>query len=111
MSQTLTASPARSKAVATAAAPATYPFFPDNIECWFEAKRAFGASSYGASEFGEVMATLDRITSGDYESWYSEWNATAERVFAWVAISHHVPRLLRSESQPLLPTTEFTISA
>jgi hypothetical protein len=59
-----------------------FPFFPDNEEYWFEAKRAFGASSYGASEFGEVMATLDRITSGDDSGWYIEWNATAERVFA-----------------------------
>src|SRR6202789_4254738 len=59
-----------------------YPFFPDNIQFWYETKRAFGASSYGASEFGEVMATVNRITSGDYDSWYNEWNATAERVFA-----------------------------
>ena len=59
-----------------------YPFFPDNEQYWFETKRAFGASSYGASEFGEVMATVNRIRSGDDNSWYDEWNATAERVFA-----------------------------
>jgi pimeloyl-ACP methyl ester carboxylesterase len=59
-----------------------YPFFPDNIQFWYETKRAFGASSYGASEFGEVMATVNRITSGDYDSWYNEWNAIAERVFS-----------------------------
>jgi pimeloyl-ACP methyl ester carboxylesterase len=61
---------------------ASYPFFSDNIQFWYETKRAFGASSYGASEFGEVMATVNRITSGDNDSWYQEWNATAERVFA-----------------------------
>src|SRR5580692_10535105 len=59
-----------------------YPFFQDNEEYWFQAKRAFGASSYGASEFGEVMATLNRITSGDDNGWYNEWNATAERISA-----------------------------
>jgi hypothetical protein len=32
------------------------PFFPDNIQFWYETKRAFGAGSYGGSEFGEVMA-------------------------------------------------------
>jgi len=58
-----------------------FPFFPDNIQFWFETKTAFGASSYGASEFGEVMATVTRITSGDGDSWFREWNATAERVF------------------------------
>jgi pimeloyl-ACP methyl ester carboxylesterase len=73
---------------------AKYPFFPDNVQFWYEAKRAFGASSYGASEFGEVMATVSRITSGDNESWYNEWNATAERVFAeaeaQLAAGHHI---------------------
>ncbi len=58
------------------------PIFPDNIQFWYETKRAFGASSYGASEFGEVLATVNRITSGDADSWYNEWNAAAERVFA-----------------------------
>jgi hypothetical protein len=46
-----------------------YPFFSDNIQFWYETKRAFGVSSYGASEFGEVMATVNRITSGDFDSW------------------------------------------
>jgi hypothetical protein len=27
------------------------PIFPNNIQFWYETKRAFGASSYGASEF------------------------------------------------------------
>lgn len=61
---------------------AKYPFFPENVQFWFETKRAFGASSYGASEFGEVMATVGRIASGNGDSWFKEWNATAERVFA-----------------------------
>ena len=56
------------------------PFFPDDIQFWFETKRAFGASSYGGSEFGEVMATVTRITPGDFDSWYDAWNTTAERV-------------------------------
>ena len=58
------------------------PFFPDNEEYWFEALRAFGSCSYGAADFGEVMSTINRIASGDDEGWYTEWNATAERVFA-----------------------------
>jgi pimeloyl-ACP methyl ester carboxylesterase len=59
---------------------ARYPFFPDNVQFWFETKRAFGASSYGASEFGEVMAVVSRITSGDGDSWYSEWTTMADRI-------------------------------
>lgn len=56
--------------------------FPDNIQFWYEMKRAFGASSYGGSEFGEVLATAGRIVSGDFDSWYNAWNATAETVAA-----------------------------
>jgi hypothetical protein len=56
--------------------------FPDNLQFWFETKRAFGSSSYGASEFGEVLAAVSRIKSGDYDSWYNEFNAMAERVEA-----------------------------
>jgi hypothetical protein len=53
---------------------AKYPFFPDNIQLWYE------TNAHGASEFGEVMATVNRITSGDVDSWYNEWDATATRM-------------------------------
>ena len=56
--------------------------FSDNIQFWYEIKRAFGASSYGGSEFGEVLATASRIVSGDFDSWYNAWTATAETVAA-----------------------------
>lgn len=55
------------------------PLFPDNVQFWYETWRAFGAASYGASEFGEVLSTA-RIQSGSYDSWHEEWNRTAERV-------------------------------
>lgn len=54
--------------------------FPDNIQFWYETVRAFGAASYGGSEFGEVLSTASRIVSGDFDSWYDAWNGTAERV-------------------------------
>jgi hypothetical protein len=54
--------------------------FPDNVQFWYETVRAFGATSYGGSEFGEVLATTSRIVSGDFDSWYDQWHATAERV-------------------------------
>jgi pimeloyl-ACP methyl ester carboxylesterase len=56
--------------------------FPDNVQFWYEIVRAFGSASYGGSDFGEVMATAARITSGDYDSWYDEWNRMAEKVAA-----------------------------
>jgi pimeloyl-ACP methyl ester carboxylesterase len=54
--------------------------FPDNVQFWYETVRAFGAASYGGSEFGEVLATTARIVSGDFDSWSEAWNATAERI-------------------------------
>jgi len=56
------------------------PLFPDNAQFWYETRRAFGAAGYGASEFGEVLVTAGRIKSGDFDSWYEEWNRTAEKV-------------------------------
>ena len=56
--------------------------FPTNAQFWFETLRMFGAIAYGGADFGEVLTTADRITDGDYESWYTEWLATAERVAA-----------------------------
>ena len=69
-----------SNSTAAVAATPKSPFFPDNDEYWFEALRAFGSASYGAADFGEVMSTINRIPAGDDETWYTEWNATAERV-------------------------------
>ena len=54
--------------------------FPDDAQFWYETRRAFGAGSYGASEFGEVLITAGRIKSGDFDSWYEEWNRIAEKV-------------------------------
>jgi pimeloyl-ACP methyl ester carboxylesterase len=87
-----------------------YPFFSDNIQFWYETKRAFGASSYGASEFGEVMATVNRITSGDYDSWYDEWNATAERIFAEAEAQRAADHRISARDSYLRATTYFRAS-
>jgi dienelactone hydrolase len=55
-------------------------FFPTDSQFWFETLRVFGHTAYGGADVGEVMITADRIVAGDYESWYREWLATAERV-------------------------------
>src|ERR1700749_2021545 len=95
-----------SNAVSSTSA-AKFPFFPDNSEFWFETKRAFGASSYGGSEFGEVMATVSRVTSGDYDGWYTEWNATAERVFAEAQAQHAAGHRVSARDGYLRATTYF----
>ncbi|MFE5537686.1 alpha/beta hydrolase family protein [Streptomyces sp. NPDC056492] len=54
--------------------------FPNNIQFWYETLRSMSHIAYGGADFGEVVATGERITEGDYDSWYVEWMATADRV-------------------------------
>ncbi|MFE7094393.1 alpha/beta hydrolase family protein [Streptomyces erythrochromogenes] len=54
--------------------------FPNNIQFWYETLRSISHIAYGGADFGEVVSTGERITEGDYDSWYVEWTATADRV-------------------------------
>ncbi len=45
----------------------------------FQMLRAISATSGGAADIGECLATAGRITEGDDESWYREWLRTATR--------------------------------
>ncbi|MFF7756072.1 alpha/beta fold hydrolase [Streptomyces sp. NPDC007971] len=56
--------------------------FPNNIQFWYETLRSMSHIAYGGADFGEVVSTAERITEGDYDSWYIEWAATADRVAA-----------------------------
>jgi hypothetical protein len=46
----------------------------------FQLVRTIGSTYYGGADIGECLSTAYRIKEGDFESWYSEWLATAERV-------------------------------
>lgn len=48
----------------------------------YETLRAVGYTPYGGADIGEVIATAERITPGDTESWYREWRALADRIAA-----------------------------
>ncbi|WP_030761076.1 MULTISPECIES: alpha/beta fold hydrolase [unclassified Streptomyces] len=56
--------------------------FPNNIQFWYETLRSMSHIAYGGADFGEVVSTAARITESDYDSWYTEWFATAGRVSA-----------------------------
>src|SRR6516164_6103301 len=56
--------------------------FPDDQQFWYETLRALGHTAYGGADIGEVVTTAARITAGDYDSWYEQWAATADRVEA-----------------------------
>ena len=46
----------------------------------FEFLRVLGKSIYGGSDINECFVTASRINEGDGESWFQEWNRTAERI-------------------------------
>ncbi|GAA1225233.1 alpha/beta fold hydrolase [Kitasatospora nipponensis] len=54
--------------------------FPNNTQFWYETLRSMSHIAYGGADFGEVVATGERIVEGDYDSWHDEWLATADRV-------------------------------
>ena len=56
--------------------------FPDDLQFWYETLRWLGLTAYGGADIGEVVTTAQRITAGDYGSWYEQWAATAERTEA-----------------------------
>jgi len=46
----------------------------------FELLRTLGTVYYGGADIGECLSTAYRVKEGDFESWYTEWHRTADRV-------------------------------
>ncbi|TAJ44065.1 alpha/beta hydrolase family protein [Methanofollis fontis] len=69
--------PSASPAVTAPAADGSSLVFTDQ-EFAFELRRTIGASYAGEADIGECLATASRIQEGDFESWYTEWNRTAD---------------------------------
>lgn len=55
-------------------------YFMAHEQMDFEAQILLGSCHYGAADAGEILATVERIPSGDFEQWYQEWFASAERM-------------------------------
>lgn len=61
--------------------------FPDDRQFWFETLRILGHAAYGGSDVGEVLTIAERITPGDYDSWYDAWRTAADRIKEQAATS------------------------
>src|SRR5215831_3533650 len=68
--------------------------FPDDRQFWYETLRALGPHRLRRADIGEVVTTAARISAGDYDSWYEQWAATAQRTEAearaQLAVGHQV---------------------
>lgn len=56
-------------------------FFKDESFA-FEFVRNLGFMYYGGSDLGEMISTAEKITEGDFESWFFEWDRLARRIAA-----------------------------
>lgn len=81
--------------------------FEDNQQFWFETLRVLGHATYGGSDIGEVFATAERITPGDYDSWHDAWLATAERVAGQAARSEAGGHLVSARDSHLRAATYY----
>ncbi len=55
-------------------------FFMQHEQMDFEVQIVLGSCYYCSADAGEVLSTVERIGEGDFEGWYSQWCATAERL-------------------------------
>jgi hypothetical protein len=55
-------------------------YFMEHEQMDFEAQVLLGSCYYGAADAGGILATVGRIPSGDFDKWYQEWFALAERM-------------------------------
>ena len=55
-------------------------YFMEHEQMDFETQILLGCCYYGAADAGEILATIERIPSGDFERWYEAWFAIAERL-------------------------------
>ena len=49
----------------------------------FEFVRGLSLQAAGAAEYGECMDTISRVKNNDFDSWITQWAATADRVAAF----------------------------
>lgn len=55
-------------------------YFMKDGQMDFEVQVLLGSCHYGAADVGEILATIEHISSGDCEQWYLKWFALAERL-------------------------------
>lgn len=86
-------------------------FFTDQTY-HFQTLRAMSEIPYGGADTSEVLETIRHVTAGDADSWFTAWEATADRVAAMArATNDSISRgkaLLRAHNY--YRTAEFLLS-
>lgn len=63
-------------------------YFDNTPEFDGQLLRALSYAYYRGADIGECLSTAKHITPKDFESWFSEWFKTAERVYSLAENSH-----------------------
>ncbi|WDF83283.1 alpha/beta fold hydrolase [Lacticaseibacillus pabuli] len=85
-------------------------FIFDDPTFSYEALRTLSYAPYGGADVGEVLNTAYQITPGDFESWYTQWHALADRLVARAAKFEQSKQML-SASQNYLKASNYYRSA
>ena len=78
------------------------------FEAWTQ--RFIFTMSEGGCEIGEIKATAARIPEGDRDAWYSEWTATADRLFAEAEVCDARKARVSARSLYLRAATYYRLS-
>jgi hypothetical protein len=54
-------------------------FFLDDSEFDAQLQRTASAVNAESADLGEALATAKRVVSGDFNDWFTQWSALAER--------------------------------
>lgn len=84
-------------------------FKSDDFE--FMLSLALGATYHQGADVGECLTTAARIGDGDFEEWYREWKATADRLAAAAKSSEMGGRRFSARSAWLRAATYYDTAA
>ena len=56
--------------------------FKDDMSFAFEFVRNLGFMYYKGADLGEMIVTADKVKSGDFESWFLEWDKLGRKILA-----------------------------
>ena len=76
----------------------------------FELVRNLGFVYYGGSDIGELFATAENITEGDFDSWYEGWHARGERVLGRAKEYLSAGRVVSAREALLRASTYFRMA-
>lgn len=76
----------------------------------FEFVRNLGFMYYGGADLGDMMATAQHITEGDFESWYTHWDQRARRVLSRADADLAAGHLVSARESFLRASTYFRMA-